>query len=190
MSGLLRDSAHVRQSRSRGSRCCPGVTVMTLGLPPDRARGGHDPLIRRLRQVVQDRLLRSVCWADIPGLSVRDRRCPVAWQQYWQQSLVLATVAALAVSVPTVRFSEGFPRPHKSTTVRLSRPEDVSGHLGVHGRPHVSTAVVSTALAVGLFVPRGEASGRRLGMARHGSAGLGRATGRQRARLQCTLPGL
>jgi len=29
--------------------------------------------------------LRSVCWADIPQLSAQDRRCPAAWQQYWQQ---------------------------------------------------------------------------------------------------------
>ena len=43
-------------------------------------------LIRRSRHIVQDRPLRSVCWADIPELSVRDRRCPAAWQQYWQQS--------------------------------------------------------------------------------------------------------
>ena len=43
-------------------------------------------LIRRLRQVVQDRLLPSARWADIPQLSIRDRRCPAAWQQYWQQS--------------------------------------------------------------------------------------------------------
>ena len=53
-----------------------------------RARRDSNPnlLIRRLRQVVQDRLLRSVCWTDIPQPSTRDRRCPVAWQQYWQQS--------------------------------------------------------------------------------------------------------
>ena len=25
-------------------------------------------------------------WADIPQLSTRDRCCPAAWQQYWQQS--------------------------------------------------------------------------------------------------------
>jgi hypothetical protein len=31
--------------------------------------------------------MRSVCWADIPELSARDRRCPAAWQQYWLQSL-------------------------------------------------------------------------------------------------------
>ena len=43
-------------------------------------------LIRRLRQVVQDRLMPSVRWADIPQPSTRDRRCPAAWQQYWQQS--------------------------------------------------------------------------------------------------------
>ena len=51
-------------------------------------------------------------------------------------------------------FSEGFSGPHESTAVRLSRPDDAPGHLGIHGRPQVSTAVVSTALAVGLFVPK------------------------------------
>ena len=38
-------------------------------------------LIRRSGQVVQDRPLRSVRWADIPQLSTRDRRCPAAWLQ-------------------------------------------------------------------------------------------------------------
>ena len=38
-------------------------------------------LIRRSEHIVQDRPSRSVCWADIPELSVRDRRCPAAWQQ-------------------------------------------------------------------------------------------------------------
>jgi hypothetical protein len=42
--------------------------------------------IRRSRHIVQARPLRSLCWADIPQLSTRDRRCPAAWQQYWQQS--------------------------------------------------------------------------------------------------------
>jgi len=28
----------------------------------------------------------AVRWVDIPQLSIRDRRCPAAWQQYWQQS--------------------------------------------------------------------------------------------------------
>ena len=57
------------------------------GLPPDRAHacfGEH--LIRRSRHIVQDRPSLSVRWADIPELSARDRRCPAAWQQYWQQS--------------------------------------------------------------------------------------------------------
>jgi hypothetical protein len=27
-----------------------------------------------------------MCWADVPELSARDRPCPVAWQQYWQQT--------------------------------------------------------------------------------------------------------
>ena len=49
--------------------------------------------------------------------------------------------------VAAVRFSEGLPGPHESTTGRLSRSDYISGHLGVHGRPYASTAVVSTALA-------------------------------------------
>ena len=51
---------------------------------------------------------------------------------------------------------EGFSGPQESTAVRLGRPGDVLGHLGVHSRPHVSTAVVSRALAVRLFVPKAE----------------------------------
>jgi hypothetical protein len=43
--------------------------------PPDRSCAGHDPVIRRNGQVVQDRPLRSVRWADIPQLSTGDRRC-------------------------------------------------------------------------------------------------------------------
>ena len=41
VSGLLRDSAHLRHARPRCLRCCPGVTVTTLGRPPHRAREGH-----------------------------------------------------------------------------------------------------------------------------------------------------
>ena len=47
----------------------------------------------------------------------------------------------------TIRFSGECPRPRESTAVRLSSPDDLLGHPGVQGRPHVSTAVVSTALA-------------------------------------------
>jgi len=41
LSGLLRDSAHLRQARLRYLRCCPGVALITLGRLPRRARGGH-----------------------------------------------------------------------------------------------------------------------------------------------------
>ena len=57
-------------------------------------------------------------------------------------------VAVLA-AVSTFRFSGGCPGPRTSTAVRLSRPDDASGHRSVHDRPQVSTAVVSTALAGG-----------------------------------------
>jgi hypothetical protein len=44
VSSLLRDSAHVRQARSRCLPCCPRVAVKPLSRPPHRARGGHEPL--------------------------------------------------------------------------------------------------------------------------------------------------
>src|SRR6516225_8652046 len=44
---------------------------------------------------------------------------------------------------------------HRVTTdVRLIRPDDLLGHLDVQDRPHVSTTVVSTALATGLSIRR------------------------------------
>jgi hypothetical protein len=99
VSGLLRDSAHVRQSRSRGSRCCPGVTVMTLGLPPDRARGGHDPLIRRSGQVVQDR-------PPPRGLGRYSRVVHVRQVPSSGLATVLATVAVLS-TLPLRRLAPG-----------------------------------------------------------------------------------
>jgi hypothetical protein len=50
------------------------------------------------------------------------------------------------------RFSGECPGPRESTTVHLIRPDDPLGQLGIQGRPHVSTTVVSTALAAGLYV--------------------------------------
>ncbi len=48
LSGLFQRSARVPQTRSAGLLVCPRVTVTVPGRPPDRARGGHDPLIHRL----------------------------------------------------------------------------------------------------------------------------------------------
>jgi hypothetical protein len=76
---------------------------------------------------------------------------------------------------PTFRFSEGFPRPHESTTDHLSRSDDVLGHVGVYSRPHVSTTVVSTALARSAGCRGGASFGRQLpsiGSSR-GSRGIG-----------------
>jgi len=58
------------------------AVAMTAMVP-----GRSDLLIRRSGHIVQDRPLRSVCWADIPALSAQERRCPATWQQYWLQSL-------------------------------------------------------------------------------------------------------
>ena len=57
------------------------------------------------------------------------------------------------VELPTFRFSGECPGPHESTAVCLIRPDDLIGHFGVQDRPHVSTAVVSTALAAGPLYP-------------------------------------
>ena len=56
----------------RSSRVYPAPVASPYSSPPG------DDLIRRLRQVVQDRLVPSVRWADIPQLSTQDRRCPAA----------------------------------------------------------------------------------------------------------------
>ena len=70
-----------------------------------------------------------------------------------------------------VRYSEGFPRPHESTTVRLSRSDGVTGHLGVHGHPHASTAVVSAVLATGLSIRRSDLPLPRRGVSYRRSPG-------------------
>jgi hypothetical protein len=44
--------------------------------------------------------------------------------------------------------------PRESTAVPLIRPDGLLGHLGVQGRPQVSTTVVSTALAAGCYIWR------------------------------------
>jgi hypothetical protein len=45
VSGLLGGPAHMREARSRCLRYCRGVTVVTRGRPPHRAREGHGLLI-------------------------------------------------------------------------------------------------------------------------------------------------
>jgi hypothetical protein len=61
--------------------CC--FVLVIVAARPGHNNGEH--LIRRSRQVIQDRPSPVVCWADIPQLSVPVCRCPVPWQQYWQQ---------------------------------------------------------------------------------------------------------
>jgi hypothetical protein len=51
-------------------------------------------------------------------------------------------------------FSGECASPHESTTGRLHSADDRLGHLGVQERPYVSTSVVSTTLATGLYVRR------------------------------------
>jgi hypothetical protein len=48
-------------------------------------------------------------------------------------------------------FSGECPGPRESTKGHLSKPDDLIGHPDVQDRLHLSTTVVSTALATGLF---------------------------------------
>ena len=59
------------------------------------------------------------------------------------------------VEPPTFRFSEGLASPGVSTTGRLTRPYEVLAALEVQDQPHVSTAVVSTALASSAAISSG-----------------------------------
>ncbi len=87
LSGLLGDVAYVRQARSRCLRCCPGVTVVALGRPSHRARGGHDLQIRRcpcgrpsLSRSVRDLGLVS---PGCPGGSGSSEDCSSTWLPAW-----------------------------------------------------------------------------------------------------------
>jgi hypothetical protein len=63
VSGLLSNLAHVRQAWLRCLRCCPGVTVTTLGRPSHRARSGHGQYLQ-IRSLVSDP---DDPDADLPG---------------------------------------------------------------------------------------------------------------------------
>ena len=60
------------------------------------------------------------------------------------------------VEPPTFRFSGGLDSPGESTTGRLTRSCNVLAALGVQDQPHVSTAVVSMALASSVAIAPGE----------------------------------
>jgi hypothetical protein len=74
-----------------------------------------------------------------------------------------------------VRFSGECPGPRESTADYLSRPDDLLRHLGVQDRLHVSTTVVSTALAAGISIRRSDLPlprrGVRLAHSTHCSGG-------------------
>jgi hypothetical protein len=56
-------------------------------------------------------------------------------------------VVRRGVEPPTFRFSEGFASPGPSIAGRLTGPTAAWAPVGIQGQPHVSTAVVSKALA-------------------------------------------
>jgi hypothetical protein len=85
-----------------------------------RAYSGEH-LIRRSGQVVQDHPPPVVPWADVPHLSAPVSRCPVAWQQYWQQPQGHGTDAQL-------RSSDGKP----TRTTGPTGPRTGSGAAELH----------------------------------------------------------
>jgi hypothetical protein len=60
------------------------------------------------------------------------------------------------IELSTFRFSVECPGPCESTTGHLIRPDDPLEHLGIHDRLAVSTAIVSTTLATGIFIQRSD----------------------------------
>jgi hypothetical protein len=126
--GLLRLS---RLSMSRRVSCTnepPGRPVR-VGQQDRRsgAQRAREHLIRRSRHIVQDRPLPSVCWADIPELSARDRRCPAAWQQYGAVRRVLPRLDRAARRGPPARDQLGRQQAgpaskHPSLGVRTAQP--------------------------------------------------------------------
>src|ERR1700693_4193921 len=92
-SGFSRDIDVVTWAYARWASS--GYLVVSCAYPrhPQRSRavvgpslGIVDHQIRSSGHIVQDRPSWSVPWADIPEWSAHVRRCPAAWQQYWQQS--------------------------------------------------------------------------------------------------------
>ena len=71
-----------------------------------------NPQIRRSRRIVQDRPLRTVRWADIPGLSSCVGNWLRSWQRVWQQSGTCLQSAVMGSS-PALQATEiavaGFP---------------------------------------------------------------------------------
>jgi hypothetical protein len=59
-----------------------------------------DLQIRRSGHIVQDRLLRSLRWADIPQLSVWDAPCSAAWLQSWRPGANSRSSADQAGHIP------------------------------------------------------------------------------------------
>ena len=152
----------------RFSSCLAVSCVYPRRPQPSRAVVGPtlgivDHQIRRHRQVVQDRPSLAVCWADIPQLSVPVRRCPAAWQQYWQQpqrswhpSLLSATLAGYLPARPP----PGWTRPLLPPTRLLPNPGMdgfCQGRLGVymnHASSPGAVALRSQTVLTGSGSPR------------------------------------
>ena len=103
--GCFSDQRHLLQPRSAGLPDCPRLTVMAPGGPPDRARGGHDPQIRRFLYL-HPALFRSVRDVGLVSLGCPDRSgapegCSSAWLPAWLPGR--ATARVLPVVFKSVR---------------------------------------------------------------------------------------
>jgi hypothetical protein len=85
LSGMIGHRRYVLRPMSAGLSACPRVTVTNPDRPPDRARVGHDHVIRSHGQTVQTCPGVAACWGDVPGLSFRVGSWLRSWQQVRQQ---------------------------------------------------------------------------------------------------------
>jgi len=92
LSGIIGHGRYVLRPRSAGESVCPRVTVRVPDRPPDRARVGHDHVIRSLVQAAQRCPPVAAASAAVPYPSPRIRCCPHGWQQYWQPGAGRAAV--------------------------------------------------------------------------------------------------
>jgi hypothetical protein len=86
LSGIIVHGRYVLRPRTAGLSVCPRVAVTIPDRPPDRARVGHDPVIRSNGRTVHPCPGVAVFWGYVPGVSSFVGSWPRSWQHCWQQS--------------------------------------------------------------------------------------------------------
>lgn len=86
LSGIIVHGRYVLRPRTAGLSVCPRVAVTIPDRPPDRARVGHDPVIRSNGRTVHTCPGVAVFWGYVPGVSSFVGSWPRSWQHCWQHS--------------------------------------------------------------------------------------------------------